>query len=96
MNLDEAVGTLQKTRQFLHDFKNSVLKNSITAATELAGELEMTPKEIKFPQRADVRRQKKTQVFPMDELILVAYYLLFYNQHMLLLYFLYHSPDSAH
>ena len=62
MNMDEAVGTLQKMRQFLHNFKNSGLQSSIPAAKQLADKLEMTPEEIKFPQRADVRRRwKKTQ-----------------------------------
>jgi hypothetical protein len=66
MHLDETVRTLQKTKEFLHDFKNSGLQSSITAAKELAEELEMNPEEMTFPQRADVRRRRKKTQFSYE------------------------------
>ena len=55
MNLDVAASVLQKTNQFLYNFKETGLQSSIIAARELAEELEMTPDEMTFPRSADVR-----------------------------------------
>ena len=66
MNLDEAVTTLQKTKQFLHDFKESGLQTCITAAKELAVELEMTEEEMAFPQQGTVRRRRKKTMFSYE------------------------------
>jgi len=64
MNLDVAASVLQKTNQFLYNFKETGLQSSIIAARELAEELEMTPDEMTFPRSADVRWWwKKVQIF---------------------------------
>jgi len=49
VNLDEAVSVLQKTNQFLHNFKGTGLRSLIIAAKELAEELKMKLKEMTFP-----------------------------------------------
>ena len=66
MNLNEAVSTLQKTNEFLHNFKESGLQGSIATAKELADELEMNPDEMTFPRKADVRRRRKKRQFSYE------------------------------
>lgn len=66
MNLNEAVSTLQKTNEFLRNFKESGLQGSIATAKELADELEMNPDEMTFPRKADVRRRRKKRQFSYE------------------------------
>lgn len=72
MQLDVTVTILEKTLDFLREFRETGFEKSVVTARELAEDLEMSPNDMVFPNEGDVRPRRVKKQFSYeadDELV---------------------------
>ena len=66
LELNNAIGILEKTHTFLIQFKETGFSTSLAAAKDLAEELEMSPDEMVIAAEGSIRRKQRRKQFSYE------------------------------